>query len=88
MDEKELELIRRELQSFAPSGRIPTNSENLFESGFLDSLTFMKLLIVFEQKLGVNFERDELRVENFKSIDAIMNLTMQKRARSKGKPEL
>lgn len=83
MEKSEVELIRKELLAFTSSeDQVLTDSDDLIASGVLDSLTFMKLLIVMEQKLNVHFERNELKMENFRSIDAIIRLVAKKRAPS------
>jgi acyl carrier protein len=52
--------------------RAPTDDEDLFVSGFLDSLVFMNLLIFIRNEFGVSFDRTEVRYENFNSIRAIV----------------
>jgi len=44
---------------------------DLFESGILDSLTFVDLVLFLEQEFGIRIGADELELENFRSIEKI-----------------
>jgi acyl carrier protein len=50
---------------------IPASDTDLFESGVLDSLAFVELLIHLEREFGVATSVHDLELENFKSIDRI-----------------
>jgi D-alanine--poly(phosphoribitol) ligase subunit 2 len=50
---------------------VPSIDTDLFESGVLDSLAFVELLLKLEEEFGVTVSIDELEVETFKSIDRI-----------------
>jgi len=43
----------------------------LFESGILDSLSLLKLVLFLEKQFGVTVPAEELVPDNFKSINAI-----------------
>ncbi len=47
---------------------ISSDETDLFESGFLDSLAFVELLVHLEQEFGVTTSVDDLKVDNFKSV--------------------
>ena len=47
--------------------------DNLFDLG-LDSLQGIKLLVVIEEQFEIEFHDDEYNLENFKSIESIVNL--------------
>src|SRR5436309_991640 len=44
---------------------------DLIETGALDSLTFIELLLHLEQKLGFKISLEDLELENFRSITGI-----------------
>ena len=50
---------------------VPSADTDLFDSGVLDSLAFVELLVQLEQEFGVTTSVDDLEVENFRSIARI-----------------
>lgn len=50
---------------------VPAADVDLFESGVLDSLAFVELLLQLEREFGVTVSLDELEVDNFRSIQRI-----------------
>lgn len=50
---------------------IPSVETDLFESGVLDSLAFVELLLHLEREFGVTASVADLEVENFRSISRI-----------------
>ena len=44
---------------------------DLFETGILDSLTFVDLVLYLEQEFGIRIGAEELELENFRSIEKI-----------------
>lgn len=50
---------------------VPPHDADLFETGLLDSLMFVELLVLIEEKLDMSFSIDDLERENFRSIDHI-----------------
>jgi methoxymalonate biosynthesis acyl carrier protein len=51
---------------------IPSDDTDLFESGVLDSLAFVELLLHLEREFGVSTSLDDLEIENFRSITRIV----------------
>ncbi len=47
------------------------NDTQLFESGILNSLSLIKLVLFLEQQFDLKVGADELIPENFKTIDAM-----------------
>ena len=45
---------------------------DLIESGYLDSLTFVELILYLEQDLGARFSIDDLELDSFRSIEEIV----------------
>lgn len=51
-----------------------TDSDNIFELGFVNSLFAMKLLTYVEQEFKVIIENSEIDIKNFNSVDNIVKL--------------
>jgi methoxymalonate biosynthesis acyl carrier protein len=49
----------------------PTPDIDLFETGVLDSLAFVELLLQLEHQFGVTTSVDDLEIDNFRSIARI-----------------
>ena len=50
---------------------VPSPDTDLFETGLLDSLAFVELLVGIEREFGVTTSVDDLEVDNFRSIARI-----------------
>jgi D-alanine--poly(phosphoribitol) ligase subunit 2 len=50
---------------------VPSADTDLFETGILDSLAFVELLLALERHFGMTTSLDDLEVDNFKSIARI-----------------
>lgn len=50
---------------------IPSTSLNLMESGYMDSLRFVHLLAVLEEKYDMKISVEDLEYEYFKSVEKI-----------------
>lgn len=55
------------------------DSDNLFESGIVNSLFAVQLMTYVEKTFEVEVGMDDLDMENFKSIDAITAFVIRKR---------
>lgn len=53
---------------------------DLFESGAVTSIFAMELVVHVEQTFGVTIEGDELNMENFRTIDAMVAMIFRLRA--------
>ena len=51
---------------------------NLFMSGYLDSFSIVNLIMIFEEKFNITFDFQDVHENNFKNIDAIINLLENK----------
>jgi acyl carrier protein len=51
-----------------------TDSDNIFELGFVNSLFAMKLLTFVEKEFNIKVENDEMEIRNFSSVDNISKL--------------
>lgn len=60
------------------------NDASLLESGILDSLAILKLVLFLEEQFGIEVATDGLVPENFETVDAICAfLRTQQQAREK-----
>lgn len=50
---------------------VPSHDTDLFETGVLDSLAFVELLLQLEREFGVTTSVDDLEAENFRSLASI-----------------
>lgn len=50
---------------------ISSPTEDLFETGVLDSMAFVDLVMHLEQQFGVRISADELEPDNFRSVAKI-----------------
>jgi methoxymalonate biosynthesis acyl carrier protein len=54
------------------------DDQDLFASGFVNSLFAMQLVLFVEREFGISVENEDLLIENFSSIDAMANLIQRK----------
>jgi D-alanine--poly(phosphoribitol) ligase subunit 2 len=59
---------------------VPAADADLFETGILDSLAFVELLLQLEQRFGVTASVDDLELENFKSVERIADFVASRSA--------
>jgi methoxymalonate biosynthesis acyl carrier protein len=57
-----------------------TDDEDLFATGYVNSMFAMQLVQFVEQEFGVEVENEDLDIDNFRSVDAIAALVEKKRA--------
>ena len=57
---------------------VPAFDTDLFDTGVLDSLAFVELLLQLEREFGVTTSVDDLEVENFRSIDSIAEFVVSR----------
>ena len=69
----------------ALSIEVPSADTDLFESGILDSLAFVELLLHLEREFGVTASVDDLELENFKTVGRIAEFV---RARAADRPKV
>lgn len=54
------------------------DSDNIFELGYVNSLFAMKLLTYVENEFQLSIENDEMDIQNFSSVNAIVQLVKKK----------
>jgi len=50
---------------------IPSPETDLFETGVLDSLAFVELVLHLEQEFGVTVALEHVEIDNFRSVERI-----------------
>lgn len=68
-DKQKLQIIK----SFFKKKKI-SNSLDLFENGFLDSLTVIDLISHIEKKTKKKIQHNKMNIKNFKSINSIQKM--------------
>lgn len=58
--------------------------EDIFASGFVNSLFAMQLVLFIEKEFNLSIEEEDLDIENFKSISAMANLVERKTSFERG----
>ena len=70
--------IETELAGSAASGTLAADTP-LIENGFVDSLGLFKLVAFLEDNLQVTLAPEEIVIENFESVNAIVRLVESKK---------
>jgi acyl carrier protein len=60
-------------------GRELRDDEDIFATGYVNSMFAMQLVQFVEQAFGVTVEGDDLEIDNFRSIDALAGFVQRKR---------
>lgn len=68
----------REFVSRFVRGHALSDDENIFATGFVNSMFAMQLVNFVETTFGITVESDDMDIENFQSIDAISALVERK----------
>jgi methoxymalonate biosynthesis acyl carrier protein len=55
-----------------------TDDQDIFELGFVNSLFAMQLVLFVEKEFGIAVEDEDLDIDNFRTIDAIVGLVERK----------
>jgi len=56
---------------------VPSPTTDLFETGILDSQTFVELLLHIEERFIIHILVEQFEIANFRSIEGIANLILQ-----------
>ena len=57
-----------------------TDDEDIFASGFVNSMFAIQLVQFVEREFGVTVESDDLEIDNFRSVQAIAELVERKKS--------
>jgi acyl carrier protein len=77
------EFIVEEVVSVRPEV-VPGRDESLIESGLLDSLGLFKVIAFIEDRLAAKVDPDDIVLENFATIGAIVRLVRRKQRAQAG----
>jgi acyl carrier protein len=78
MTEQEIKQRVREFLSRYLRQHELRDDEDIFGTGFVNSLFAMQLVMFVEKEFGIAVESDDLDLENFRSVDAITGLVCRK----------
>lgn len=73
-DVRDPAIARSAIRQFITShvrGRAPEDDSDLFAGGYVTSLFAMQLVMFVEKQLGAEVGPGDLKVDNFRSIDAV-----------------
>jgi methoxymalonate biosynthesis acyl carrier protein len=71
--------IREFLSKFIRKNELDDDTD-IFAAGFVNSLFAMQLVLFVESQFGIRVERQDLKLDNFRSINALANLVERKAA--------
>jgi acyl carrier protein len=57
---------------------LPSASANLIETGILDSMMFVDLIVLIEEQFGVVAELDDLEIENFATVARMAQFVVER----------
>jgi acyl carrier protein len=80
---RDLEGLRAEVRTFiakAFKGRPLADEEDIFATGFVNSLFAMELVTFIEGTFGITVESDDLDFDNFRTIDRVAEFVARKDA--------
>jgi acyl carrier protein len=60
-------------------GRELRDGEDIFATGYVNSMFAMQLVQFVEQAFGVTVEGEDMEIDNFRSIDALAGFVQRKR---------
>ncbi len=69
MEEKIFDFIQKIAEK---KGDTITKDTNLYEEGIIDSLEILSLLSFIQEEFGISFTPDDLKFENFDSVNSIL----------------
>jgi methoxymalonate biosynthesis acyl carrier protein len=75
--------IRTRIRAFVQRffrGHELADGEDIFASGFVNSMFALQLVQFVETEFGIAVEDDDLELDNFRSVDAITGLVQRKSA--------
>jgi acyl carrier protein len=56
------------------------DDEDIFAAGFVNSLFALRLVLFVESEFGIRMESEDLKIENFRTVDALARLIERKTA--------
>jgi acyl carrier protein len=71
------EIIREFISGYIDNGSL-TDDDDLFRTGYVNSLFAMELVAFVENRFRITIENEELNIDNFRSINALASLVSNK----------
>lgn len=84
MNAAEIKIATREFMSRTFSVHELSDGDDIFEMGFVNSLFALQLVMFVEKRFAITVEDEDLKVENFRSIDGITALVLAKTGNRSG----
>ena len=78
MSEQEIRGQLREFVGRFMRGHDLADGEDLFATGYVNSMFAMQLVQFVESSFGITVESEDMEIDNFRSIDAIAALVQRK----------
>lgn len=54
-----------------------TNEEDLIDSGLIDSLSLINLMVMLEEEFNIRIEPDDLNIEDYRSVLSISEMVLR-----------
>jgi methoxymalonate biosynthesis acyl carrier protein len=77
IDMEKREIVRKFIARYV-GGKEFDDSVNIFETGLVNSLFVMQLVMFVENEFGVSIQNEDLALENFKDVNSIVALIESK----------
>lgn len=56
------------------------DDDDIFADGFVNSLFALRLVLFVESEFGIKMENEDLKIDNFRTVDALAHLIKHKTA--------
>ncbi|MEI6313385.1 MAG: phosphopantetheine-binding protein [Syntrophus sp. (in: bacteria)] len=61
-----------------PEESVLDDEASLIEGGIIDSMSLFELIIFLEEKFGITINEEEVDIENFQTVQALVNFINKK----------
>ncbi|MBV9355452.1 MAG: acyl carrier protein [Chloroflexi bacterium] len=72
--------IKNFLYRFVPNLVLQNDDEDIFASGFVNSLFAIQLVMFVEKEFQIELEDEDLELDNFRTVRAVAQLVTRKQA--------
>lgn len=77
----EMQLLKKFLQqNIFFSDEDFADDQQLIDSGMIDSISIVKVIIFMEKNFGISFEEEDMEPENFETLNAMLATIEMKKA--------
>ena len=70
------EVTSRITKFFTEQGKNVESTDQLFETGIIDSLSLLEMVVFIEREFCVELDQDMMNIENFETIEKIALLVL------------